>query len=136
MASGGGGAKLYDDAQSALRRRSLMVELQLPKLLARVRFPSSAPFIYPAQTGVYFTPVHVSTVASMLQSIRKGVPVSAPIFTPRTTSELKKEREQLLQDLSPRTIDELRALRAIDEISIADEEILTRFEALAYVIGD
>ena len=62
--------------------------------------------------------------------------MSAPIFTPRTTSELKKEREQLLQDLSPRTIDELRALRAIDEISIADEEILTRFEALAYVIGD
>lgn len=62
--------------------------------------------------------------------------MSAPIFTPRTTAELQKEREQLLQDLSPRTIDELRALRAIDEISIADEEILTRFEALSYVIGD
>lgn len=62
--------------------------------------------------------------------------MSAPIFTPRTTAELQQEREQLLQDLSPRTIDELRALRAIDEISIADEEILNRFEALSYVIGD
>lgn len=62
--------------------------------------------------------------------------MSAPIFTPRTTAELQHEREQLLQDLSPRTIDELRALRAIDEISIADEEILNRFEALSYVIGD
>ncbi|MBE7365680.1 hypothetical protein INS43_10945 [Corynebacterium aurimucosum] len=62
--------------------------------------------------------------------------MSAPIFTPRTTAELQQEREQLLQDLSPRTIDELRALRAIDEISIVDEEILNRFEALAYVIGD
>lgn len=62
--------------------------------------------------------------------------MSAPIFTPRTTAELQQGREQLLQDLSPRTIDELRALRAIDVISIADEEIPTRFEALAYVIGD
>lgn len=72
----------------------------------------------------------------MLQSIQKGVPVSAPIFTPRTTAELQQEREQLLQDLSPRTIDELRALRAIDEISIVDEDILNRFEALSYVIGE
>ncbi|WP_293777664.1 hypothetical protein [uncultured Corynebacterium sp.] len=62
--------------------------------------------------------------------------MSAPIFTPRTTAELQQEREQLLQDLSPRTIDELRALRAIDEISIADKEILNRFETLSYVIGD
>ena len=62
--------------------------------------------------------------------------MSAPIFTPRTTAELQQEREQLLQALSPRTIDELRALRAIDEISIADEEVLNRLEALAYVIGD
>ncbi|MDK8896890.1 MULTISPECIES: hypothetical protein [Corynebacterium] len=62
--------------------------------------------------------------------------MSAPIFTPRTTAELQQEREQLLQDLSPRTIDELRALRAIDEISIVDEDILNRFEALSYVIGE
>ena len=62
--------------------------------------------------------------------------MSAPIFTPRTTAELQQEREQLLQDLSPRTIDELRALRAIDESSIADEDILNRFEALSFVIGD
>lgn len=62
--------------------------------------------------------------------------MSAPIFTPRTTVELQQEREQLLQDLSPRTIDELRALRAIDEISIVDEDILNRFEALSYVIGE
>ncbi|MFW9238100.1 hypothetical protein [Corynebacterium striatum] len=27
-------------------------------------------------------------------------------------------------------------MHAIDEISIADEQILTRFEALSYVIGD
>lgn len=62
--------------------------------------------------------------------------MSAPIFTPRTTADLQQEREQLLQDLSPRTIDELRALRAIDEISIVDEDILNRFEALSYVIGE
>lgn len=62
--------------------------------------------------------------------------MSAPIFTPRTTAELQQERDQLLQDLSPRTIDELRALRAIDEISIVDEDILNRFEALSYVIGE
>lgn len=72
----------------------------------------------------------------MLRATRKGVTVSAPIFTPRTTAELCLERAQLLQDLSPRTIDELYALRAIDEITIADEDILNRYEALSFVIGD
>lgn len=62
--------------------------------------------------------------------------MTAPIFTPKTTAELRSEREHILQDLTPRTIDELRELRAIDQILTIDEAILNQYEALCFVIGD
>ena len=62
--------------------------------------------------------------------------MTAPIFTPKTTAELRAEREHVLQDLAPRTIDELRELRAIDQILTIDEAILNQYEALCFVIGD
>jgi len=61
--------------------------------------------------------------------------MTAPIFTPKTTAELRAEREYLLQELAPRTIDELRELRAIDQILTIDEATLNRCEALCFVIG-
>ncbi|MTD92443.1 hypothetical protein FME68_11465 [Corynebacterium aurimucosum] len=62
--------------------------------------------------------------------------MTAPIFTPKTTAELRSEREHILQVLAPRTIDELRELRAIDQILTIDEAILNQYEALCFVIGD
>ena len=62
--------------------------------------------------------------------------MTAPILTPKTTAELRSEREHILQDLAPRTIDELRELRAIDQILTIDEAILNQYEALCFVIGD
>ncbi|OFL24246.1 hypothetical protein [Corynebacterium sp. HMSC062A03] len=59
-----------------------------------------------------------------------------PIFTPKTTADLRAECEHLLQELAPRTIDELRVLRAIDQNLTIDEATLNRYEALRFVIGD
>ena len=62
--------------------------------------------------------------------------MTAPIFTPKTTAELRAEREYLLQELAPRTIDELHEQRAVDQILVIDEATLNRYEALCFVIGD
>ncbi|PMC72111.1 hypothetical protein [Corynebacterium aurimucosum] len=62
--------------------------------------------------------------------------MTAPIFTPKTTAKLRAEREHLLQELAPRTIDKLRELRAIDQILTINEATLNRYEALCFVIGD
>ena len=62
--------------------------------------------------------------------------MTAPIFTPKTTADLRAEREHVLQDLAPRTIDELREQRAVDQILAIDENTLNRYEALCFVIGD
>ena len=62
--------------------------------------------------------------------------MTAPIFTPKTTADLRAERELVLQDLAPRTIDELHEQRAVDQILVIDEATLNRYEALCFVIGD
>ena len=62
--------------------------------------------------------------------------MTAPIFTPKTTAEFCAEREHLLQELAPRTVDEHRELRAIDQILTIDEATLNRYEALCFVFGD
>ena len=62
--------------------------------------------------------------------------MTAPIFTPKTTADLRAECEHLLQELAPRTIDDLREQRAVDQILAIDEATLNRYEALCFVIGD
>ncbi|WP_408927413.1 hypothetical protein ACKFR9_00830 [Corynebacterium marquesiae] len=62
--------------------------------------------------------------------------MTAPIFTPKTTADLRAELEHVLQDLAPRTIDELHEQRAVDQILVIDEATLNRYEALCFVIGD
>ncbi|MCF8713070.1 hypothetical protein [Corynebacterium parakroppenstedtii] len=52
--------------------------------------------------------------------------MTAPIFTPKTTADLRAEREHVLQDLAPRTIDELHEQRAVDQILVIDEATLNR----------
>ncbi|HAT6405924.1 TPA: hypothetical protein JAJ90_002434 [Corynebacterium striatum] len=62
--------------------------------------------------------------------------MTAPILTPKTTADLRAECEHLLQELAPRTIDELRELCAVDQNLAIDEATLNRYEALCFVIGD
>ncbi|HFG8774227.1 TPA: hypothetical protein ACGIZG_002571, partial [Corynebacterium striatum] len=74
--------------------------------------------------------------SSWTNFIPTGWTMTAPILTPKTTADLRAECEHLLQELAPRTIDELRELCAVDQNLAIDEATLNRYEALCFVIGD
>lgn len=60
--------------------------------------------------------------------------MSAPIFEFRTTKELRVERDELLQRMKPFDVDQLRRLRAADEITSEEEDLLEQFEVLTGLI--
>ncbi|AGF71177.1 hypothetical protein [Corynebacterium halotolerans] len=62
--------------------------------------------------------------------------MSAPLFRPQSTAELKARRDELLAKLAPRTIQDLLALQSIDFLDLNDEAILNEYMSLSYVIGD
>lgn len=57
-------------------------------------------------------------------------------FQPQSAQELRDLRAQFIEHLHPRTVDDLKFLRSIDEINAEDEQVLESILALDYVIGD
>lgn len=57
-------------------------------------------------------------------------------FHPQSAQQLRAIRASLIEQISPRTVDELEFLRSIDQIEADDERTLETILALNFVIGD
>lgn len=57
-------------------------------------------------------------------------------FRPQSAQQLRAIRASLIEQISPRTVDELEFLRSIDQIEADDERTLETILALNFVIGD
>ena len=62
--------------------------------------------------------------------------MSAPLFAPRSTEELRSERNKVLSDMKPYNVDLLKRLREAGAIEFREEELLDRYEALSWLIGE
>ena len=60
--------------------------------------------------------------------------MSAPLFKPQTNAELQVERDKVLEQMRPYTVEMLQRLRMADAISSKEEELLERFESLSWLI--
>lgn len=62
--------------------------------------------------------------------------MSAPLFTAKTASELRSERDELESEMEPNTIDMLRRLSHAGVLTFDEQEKLDRYESLTWLIGD
>lgn len=62
--------------------------------------------------------------------------MSAPLSTPRSTEELRSDRDQVEKEMNPYTVAMLRRLREADALEFEEEELLDRYEALSWLIED
>ncbi|MDK4251315.1 hypothetical protein [Corynebacterium propinquum] len=62
--------------------------------------------------------------------------MSAPLSTPRSTEELRSDRDQVEKEMNPYTVEMLRRLREVDALEFKEEELLDRYEALSWLIED
>lgn len=60
----------------------------------------------------------------------------ASAFEPKSDQELRAIRDKLVNELLPRTVEELKFLRSIDEITADDDDLLDEIQALDFVLGD
>ena len=62
--------------------------------------------------------------------------MSAPLFQPQSTAELRAERESVVEQMRPYTVEVLRRLRAVDAINFREDALLNRYDTLTWVIND
>ena len=62
--------------------------------------------------------------------------MSAPLSTPRSTEELRSDRDQVEKEMNPYTVEMLRRLREVDALEFKEEELLDCYEALSWLIED
>lgn len=62
--------------------------------------------------------------------------MSAPLSTPRSTEELRSDRNQVEKEMNPYTVAMLRRFREVDALEFKKEELLDRYEALSWLIED
>lgn len=62
--------------------------------------------------------------------------MSAPLSTPRSTEELRSDRDQVEKEMNPYTVAMLRRLREADALEFKEEELLDRYETLSWLIED
>lgn len=62
--------------------------------------------------------------------------MSTPFIRPQTTAELIAEREQIIKDIYPFTIEMLDQIRYTEAISEEQLKALETYEVLNSVIGD
>ena len=62
--------------------------------------------------------------------------MSVPLSTPRSTEELRSDRDQVEKEMNPYTVAMLRRLREADALEFEEEELLDRYEALSWLIED
>lgn len=62
--------------------------------------------------------------------------MSASLFTSKTASELRTERDKLEREMEPNTIDILRRLSRAGVLTFDEQEKLDRYESLTWLIGD
>lgn len=62
--------------------------------------------------------------------------MSVPLSTPRSTEELRSDRDQVEKEMNPYTVEMLRRLREVDALEFREEELLDRYEALSWLIED
>lgn len=62
--------------------------------------------------------------------------MSVPLSTPRSTEELRSDRDQVEKEMNPYTVEMLRRLREADALEFKEEELLDRYEALSWLIED
>ncbi|MDC7067759.1 hypothetical protein [Corynebacterium pseudodiphtheriticum] len=62
--------------------------------------------------------------------------MSAPLSTPRSTEELRSDRDQVEKEMYPYTVAMLRRFREVDALEFKKEELLDRYEALSWLIED
>lgn len=58
----------------------------------------------------------------------------APLFIPKTSTELRAERDGVERDMSPYTVSMLRRLRHAGEATFREEALLDRYESLSWLI--
>ena len=59
----------------------------------------------------------------------------APLFIPKTSAELRAERDEAEHEISPYTVAMLRRLRHAGEATFREEALLDRYESLFWLIG-
>ncbi|MBN9643829.1 hypothetical protein JZY06_04220 [Corynebacterium sp. CCM 8862] len=62
--------------------------------------------------------------------------MSAPLLTPRSTSELRSERNGVERDMLPYTVELLRRLRVAGALEFKEEQLLDRYETLSWLIDE
>lgn len=62
--------------------------------------------------------------------------MSTPLFTPRTTEELRSERDQVERRMAPLSVEMLKRLREEGALEFKEEELLDRYEMLSWLIED
>lgn len=62
--------------------------------------------------------------------------MSVLLSTPRSTEELRSDRDQVEKEMNPYTVEMLRRLREADALEFKEEELLDRYEALSWLIED
>ncbi|MEY8209986.1 hypothetical protein [Corynebacterium sp. MNWGS58] len=60
----------------------------------------------------------------------------APLSTPRSTEELRSDRDQVEKEMTPYTVEMLQRLREAGALEFKEEELLDRYEALSWLIED
>ncbi|MCG7279432.1 hypothetical protein MHJ95_10635 [Corynebacterium imitans] len=58
----------------------------------------------------------------------------APLFIPKTSAELRAERDEVEREMLPYTVAMLRRLRHAGDATFREEALLARYEALSWLI--
>lgn len=80
------------------------------------------------------TPDAARQELNQLKPTRKGIP--SVTFQPQSTAELRTERESVVEQMHPYTVEILRRLRAVDAIDFREDELLDKYDTLTWVIND
>lgn len=68
---------------------------------------------------------------------RKVVPtMTAPMLGRKNTRQLRELRDRLVKSLHPQTIDDLKRLRAVNDLTYDEARTLSEYEALEFLIGE
>ncbi|WKD61618.1 hypothetical protein CCICO_08010 [Corynebacterium ciconiae DSM 44920] len=62
--------------------------------------------------------------------------MAIPQFTAKTDEALRAERDEVVAQMQPYTVDMLKRLRDATAIEFEEENLLDRYEALTWVLGE
>ena len=58
----------------------------------------------------------------------------APLFIPKTSAELRAERDEVEREMLPYTVAMLRRLRHAGDATFREEALLDRYESLSWLV--